>query len=280
MAPFGQKLYASGMGDFLWIHPGCEPGLAKEIASLDAARAYENLERGALPGRGTTGCLDMNGRKMLLKREERGGISRFLLPGRYLRREPFIVELHLSAAMEGNGLAPRVVARWFFTRMGMARVYTLIEPIEGAVSLLEVLAARKQGCGYFSAAGDLVGRLHALGVLHGDLNAGNILFDGSGKAWAIDWRHSFFFTPVPDAMRLSNLLRLERSITKIAASAVGTLPMECWRAFADGYDQGFGGEPDGLSDQWLSRAGHRFVLRRALWTLAGRSGPRGQGLPA
>lgn len=214
----------------------------------------------------------------MLKREKRGGISGRLLPERYFCREPFIRELHFSARMVEAGLSPRLAARWFFSRGVLDEVYTLMEPLAGAVSLLELLLARKQNGWHFRATGELAGRLHALGVFHGDLNAGNVLFGSGGKAWAIDWRHSFIFSPMPDAMRLSNLLRLERSITKTAASVGRTMPGDCWPAFADGYEKGSGHRQDAVRNQWLSGAGRRFSIRRAFWRLAASSESRGPRL--
>ncbi|MCI4397867.1 MAG: hypothetical protein JHC34_03415 [Acidobacteria bacterium] len=254
------------MGVLLWIHPACGSALEAEIIRLDVGEVSGAMTPDdGVPGRGGIGNIFIMGQRLLFKRERRGGLSSRFMPDLYFNREPFLRELSLSLMMEAKGLAPRIIARWFLATAGAAEVFTLMQPLENAVSLMEILSSGGQGTTHLKAAGELVGRLHALGVYHGDLNAGNVLIDGSGRPWGIDWRHSSIFTPFPDELRLANLRRLERSIVKTLSQTGARLGQDGWEALAMGYREGggFGGEP--VTKQWLKSAGRGFFIRRFFW---------------
>lgn len=269
------------MEALLWIHPGCGSALEAEITRLDVAKVSGTMTPDdGVPGRGGIGNIFIMGQRLLFKRERRGGLSSHFMPDLYFSREPFLRELSLSLMMEAKGLAPRLMARWFLITAGAAEVFTLMQPLENAVSLMEILSSGGQGTSHLRAAGELVGRLHALGVYHGDLNAGNILIDGSGRAWGIDWRHSCLFVPFPDDLRLANLLRLERSIVKTLSASGARLAEDGWEALALGYREGGGFGDERLTRQWLKSLGRRFLFRRFFWERSQKSGgpdfPRGK----
>ncbi|PSD25587.1 3-deoxy-D-manno-octulosonic acid kinase, partial [Stenotrophomonas maltophilia] len=63
-------------------------------------------------------------------------------------------------------------------------------------------------------AGRLIARFHRAGLDHADLNAHNILFDGSGHGWLIDFDRGVIRIPAT-GWRERNLKRLLRSLVKL-----------------------------------------------------------------
>jgi 3-deoxy-D-manno-octulosonic acid kinase len=59
--------------------------------------------------------------------------------------------------------------------------------------------------------------MHEAGVWHADLNAYNILLDPQGKAWLIDFDKGRVRPLLSAERRRGNLLRLRRSLVKVAA---------------------------------------------------------------
>lgn len=97
-------------------------------------------------------------------------------------------------------------------------------------------------------AGSAVARLHREGVLHGDLNAGNLLFSEVPEVFFLDLRHSTRAPAPPgDRARRANLLRLARSLHKLGAVNGWAWPEHPWDALAAGYVEGWG-----LGEPWLT----------------------------
>ena len=63
-------------------------------------------------------------------------------------------------------------------------------------------------------AGALVARFHRAGLDHADLNAHNLLFDGNGRGWMIDFDRGRMRIPATH-WREANLRRLLRSLLKL-----------------------------------------------------------------
>ena len=63
-------------------------------------------------------------------------------------------------------------------------------------------------------AGRLIARFHREGLDHADLNAHNLLFDGNGRGWMIDFDRGRLRIPAT-GWREGNLRRLLRSLHKL-----------------------------------------------------------------
>ncbi len=63
----------------------------------------------------------------------------------------------------------------------------VVQEIPGAKNLSEILTTRKLTVEEIAKVGDAVGGLFKAGVYHSDLNIDNILFDGAGKVWIVDF---------------------------------------------------------------------------------------------
>lgn len=122
---------------------------------------------------------------------ERIVVKRFAsrtLAGATLDRARAAREHRMLAELHGRGLAvPRPLA--LERRDGAWEVR--MQWIDGAAALSEILAGRAEWPvepgRAARALGVLLARLHAAGLDHADLHAGNALLDASGAAWAIDF---------------------------------------------------------------------------------------------
>ncbi len=94
------------------------------------------------------------------------------------------------------------------------RAAILMERIEGVRSLADRALVAGRGAPW-EEAGRLIARFHRAGLDHADLNAHNILFDGNGHGWLIDFDRGTQGS-LSERQRLSNLERLRRSLRKVA----------------------------------------------------------------
>jgi len=158
----------------------------------------------------------------VLRHYRRGGLVARLSRDRYIwtgaRRTRSFAEFDVLAFLRGRGLnVPEPIAAAYW-RAGLAyRAALLTRRIPDVRTLAEALAAEP-------AVAQAIFAMHEAGVWHADLNAYNILLDGSGQAWLIDFDRARRMAPSP-ARRRANLLRLRRSLAKVAGQA----GLDCWQ---------------------------------------------------
>jgi 3-deoxy-D-manno-octulosonic acid kinase len=80
--------------------------------------------------------------------------------------------------------------------------------------------------------GACIRRFHTAGVYHADLNAHNILLDGHGRVYLIDFDRGRRRPPAA-AWQRANLKRLQRSLAKLSPS--GTADAASWNTLLEGY---------------------------------------------
>jgi 3-deoxy-D-manno-octulosonic acid kinase len=136
------------------------------------------------------------------------------------------------------------VAGW-----GIYRGVVVTEEVADATTLADALRAAGAPAvqaRLARAAGEAVGRLHAAGVEHADLNLHNILVprgDVSGAALVIDLdKARLRGAPLDDAYRRRNVQRLRRSWDRIMGGRA--VPDEIAAGFRAGYEAA-GGTPCG-----------------------------------
>lgn len=191
-------------------------------------------------GRGTTRRLHRDGRSFLVKRESRGGLAGRLLPDLYLRRGPFRAEWEAARRAARAGLAAPPAARAFVRRGLLWAVFTLSEEIPHVSSLAEVVSRGDLAPALLVRCGHAVAALHRAGLVHGDLNAGNLLLLPDGRVLFIDFRHSRVHRGLPPSPpRRRNLRRLERSLRKISLRAGRLLAPAALDALREGYAEGW-----------------------------------------
>jgi 3-deoxy-D-manno-octulosonic acid kinase len=207
------------------------------IASADASVLLPNAGRyTALPvdegGRQAAWFVQADFGQAVLRHYRRGGwIARFT-SNRYLwtgeRKTRSFAEFRLLQFMYSRGLAvPRPLAAGYWRRGAGYRAALLTRRLANTRALAGVLNE-----GHQAAVALALFRLHEEGVWHADLNAYNILLDTDGKAWLIDFDKSEIRALTPE-LRRANLLRLRRSLVKVAGDA----GLAWWMELERLYDQ-------------------------------------------
>jgi hypothetical protein len=254
------------MAAVLTIHPDLRALLEPVLHDTGLDRLWDTAE--PLPGgRGTARRTVLGGTRFFIKRETRGGLAGRILPPLYLSSDPFRREWAVMLFASRRGLAPRPAAQLLTRRRGLLAAYSLSEAVE-AHSLASLLGGTAFREADLADAGRGMGRLHTAGIVHGDMNAGNLLLPvPRGEVVFVDFRHAFVEAGPPDAwLRRANLLRLARSIHKVRRTAAAPpLSRDCWRALAGGYAEAWGGEEAWL-DSWTCAASRAYPLRSLLWT--------------
>lgn len=183
--------------------------------------------RGALTaqpgGRGSIHFIDDGARHWVLRRYLRGGLVASAARDRYLflgedRTRPF-VEIRLLGRMRSLGLpVPAPVAAGYRRRRLTYVAELVTERLPGTQSLAELLRTGRMDSARWQAIGRCLRRLHAAGVQHADLNAHNILLDGGGMAWVVDFDRGRMREPGPWRERV--LGRLAHSLAKVSGGSI------------------------------------------------------------
>lgn len=217
------------------------------------------------PKRGTGGLLLVEGEALVIRPNRHGGIFAKILGDLYMDQERPHRELLLLWRLRKAGINTLDPVASVAERRGpFYRGYLMTRFLPGAVDLLEFFSRAQDGHerrAVARKAGELVRRVHDLGVFHADLQLGNLLVR-DGEVYIIDLDRSWQRPPLPPSLRFKNLWRLMRSAEKATHLGLMRLSPKELAAFWQGYSQGdpsLGGE---------LRKGLRLLpYRRALWRL-------------
>lgn len=251
------------------VYPEIDSKLAEELRARSPEALYDAAPSAMPGGRGSVRRIELCGGEYLLKRERRGGLLGRILPDGFFSRTQFLKEWELSLILAREGLTPPILARWFLPSGPLFQVYSLVEPLPRAASLVALWRGGGLTADILRSAGACVGALHRRGVRHGDLNAGNLLFLPERGVVAIDWRRSHIEDPLPPSSRRRNLLRLARSLHKVRHLHRLPWPERTWESLAQGYSEGYG-ETEPWLGPFAKEAAGGFTWRRLLWPLSGR----------
>jgi len=168
-------------------------------------------------GRGTVRYFVGDGVCWVLRRYLRGGLAARFARDRFLwlgeERTRSFRELRLLAELMRRGLPvpPPVAARY---RRGFAsyRAELMTVLLPGVESLTAMLESGRMDEARWAAVGQCLRRFHDVGVQHADLNSDNIMLDGGGGIWVLDFDRGRLRDP--GAWRERVLDRLARSIAK------------------------------------------------------------------
>ncbi len=180
---------------------------------------------------------------VLLRRYLRGGLAARFSRDRYLYRGEEATrsfrEFRLLLELSGRGLAvpsPLVAAYW---RQGLLyRAAIMLSFIPRARPLPLLFEELDESD--FRAVGEAVGRLHAHGVRHADLNAWNILLDAERRIWIVDFDRARAPGPAAVAGGRRVLARLLRSFRKLAGDRRIARFDTCWSALLEAHRQALG----------------------------------------
>jgi 3-deoxy-D-manno-octulosonic acid kinase len=169
-------------------------------------------------GRGTVAFVHEGERRWVLRHYRRGGLVARLLRDRYLwtgadrtrafREWRLLHELHAAGLPVPAPVAARYVRKGWFYRADL-----ITEELPTRRTLAAALAAAPLDADQWRRIGTCIGRLHAHGVHHADLNAHNLLLGDDGAVYVLDF----------DRGRLrprgewewAVLARLQRSLRKV-----------------------------------------------------------------
>ena len=169
-------------------------------------------------GRGTIWVFRSGHRSYVLRHYRRGGLVAKLLHDRYLRVPDSLTrparEWRLLRRMRGIGLPVPVPAAWRVVRSGLATYCAdlITELIPDCRSLGEILLSRPLGGEEWARLGEVLRRFHDCQVWHADLNASNILLNGEGRCYLVDFDRARIRPG--ERWKAGNLNRLQRSLRK------------------------------------------------------------------
>lgn len=174
-------------------------------------------------GRGAAWFVDAPFGPSVLRHYLRGGMAARFSRDRYLwrgaSRTRSFAEFRLMRELFGRGLpVPRPLAA-SYVRDGVGyRAAILLERLMDVRSLADRALVAGNGAPW-EEAGRLIARFHREGLDHADLNAHNLLFDGNGRGWMIDFDRGRLRIPATH-WREENLRRLLRSLLKLRGERV------------------------------------------------------------
>lgn len=193
---------------------------------------------GKAKGRGITWFVQTPSLSAALRHYCRGGLIGKLVKESYLftgfaNTRP-AREFALLAYLHQQGIAvPRPIAARALRKGLIYRADILVEKIEGARSLVDILKTERLTLQHYQQIGQLIAQLHAAQVCHTDLNIHNILRDNNGKFWLIDFDNCAKKTG--NHWQRVNLKRLLRSFHKERKRADILWQQSDWQALVAGY---------------------------------------------
>lgn len=200
--------------------------------------------RGAASGRGVTAVIARgSGASWRLKRMRRGGAAAPLWKDRYPSAHRLVAILTVSSEALKRGIAGAAPVALLVTRgsAGLVRGFMAFEEIDGAEDLASRLRGRTLTRDDLAAAMAAIRLLHDRGIVHPDLNLGNVLVRPRGaavEAFLIDLDGATVGArPVSFGRRQAAIRRIERSCAKISGSAapLGPGSEDLWyRLYAGG----------------------------------------------
>lgn len=234
-----------------------------------------------LAGRRPLDEIRLDGERLVVRRFRHGGMLRWVAPERFGRLERPFEELLLSEELARREIdTPRVIAaraRRAAPGWRLALVTRRVEDGEDASFVLDRLRddltiPPRVRAGVIERVGEFVGRLHAAGLVHGDLTPRNLLVERAapdrGRIWVLDLDRCTLAPALSDEQRCRVLERFFRYVRRRQPPPspdqrpVGTSDVV---RFLRAYRRGLGREPEGWRSDWRrieqiaqrGRAAHR-----------------------
>lgn len=165
----------------------------------------------------------------VLRHYRRGGLRARLGRESYLwlgrARVRAVAESSVLTHLCGAGVrVPQPLGAAWWRAGPMYRNAILVARIAGAQTLVGRLERADP-----APVAQAIRAMHDAGVWHADLNAFNILFDDEDHVWLIDFDRARRMAAVSARQRRDNLLRLRRSLVKVA----GPAGERWWRALEE-----------------------------------------------
>lgn len=236
----------------------------RERGLLDPSDLFEGLLSPTFKGRGELLLVDEE--VLVIKRNRHGGILGFLLGDLFLDGSRVHRELLLLWRLKKAEVPTLVPVASIGKKVGLFwKQFLITQYLHGADDMLSFLQATtdaKRRLTVLRRAGEVVSKMHDLGVYHGDLQLKNLLVRGE-EVFVIDLDKSKQRIPLPMSMRFKNLLRLMRSVEKAEAKGLIGLSLKEKVAFWLGYKKGKGH----IYKRELRKRLKLHPFRRLIWRL-------------
>jgi 3-deoxy-D-manno-octulosonic acid kinase len=169
-------------------------------------------------GRGTITFMTHDDHRWVLRHYRRGGLAARVLDDTYLwtgeANTRSFVEFRLLQQMWAWQLpVPRPVAAAYRRSGRFYRADLITEELPTRRTLADALRHAPVTPGHWQAIGACIGRFHARGVQHADLNANNVLLDEDGAVFLLDFDRGRIRERGPWEAEV--LERLRRSLRKV-----------------------------------------------------------------
>ena len=188
------------------------------VRQVGPALFHARADDPAPKGRGQAWFVEGEYGAAVLKHYRRGGAMARLSRASYLwlgeSRVRSFAEFSRLRRLRRLGLPVPAPLAASYRRRGLTyRAALLVERIRPAVSFTDRVIELGAGAPW-ERVGTAIGRCHARGAHHADLNGHNVLLDGGGSAWVIDWDKGSIESTGPGDWCAGVLDRLERSLRK------------------------------------------------------------------
>lgn len=209
----------------------------ERLFEWDCWRSQGALQESA-GGRGTVAFIRAGERRWVLRHYRRGGLVAKLLGDNYLwtgaDRTRAFREWRLLRELRAAGLpVPEPVAARYQRHGIFYRADLITAELPTRRTLAHALATGSLESATWRAVGSCVGRLHARGVYHADLNAHNLLLGPDGTVYVLDFDRGRIRPR--GAWEQSVLERLQRSLRKVSAPMPpGRFDDDAWQALLQG----------------------------------------------
>lgn len=218
-----------------------EPKLLSVPPSMCMNAPYwyvHNRVVGSARGRGTTWFVQLESLQGALRHYRRGGLFGKLVKDLYLfqgwEKSRSYLEYQLLLKLRKQGVhVPRPIAARVEKRGIFYRADLLSEKIPNANDLVDILQRSSIPSEIYQSIGEEIGKMHAAGVNHTDLNIHNILIDKNEQVWIIDFDKCY--CQQGDEWKKANLERLKRSFIKEQGKRNIQWQENEWASLIEGY---------------------------------------------
>jgi 3-deoxy-D-manno-octulosonic-acid transferase len=207
----------AGTGELRWFDRSVFDTM-EELSFSPAHWQQRKAVIGRSQGRRTAFFVRHGTTSFVLRHYYRGGWVGKWIDDRFLAQPPArsraMREFSLLRHMRGCDLpVPRPLAARYRREGWTYQADLIVERVPGSTDLARMLAdGGSLSADRWRELGALIARFHRHGVDHADLNCRNILLDGQGRFWLIDFDKCSVRAPGP--WREGNLARLLRSLEK------------------------------------------------------------------
>jgi 3-deoxy-D-manno-octulosonic acid kinase len=197
---------------------------------------------GKAAGRGQVLMLETEFGPAVLKQYLRGGWAARVSRDRYVfsgfERSRPLMEFNVLAELSVAGLpVPEPLAAICKRHGKLYSGWLMTSRIMNTEPLADLITVRKDDPVMWREIGACVRRFHDFGLVHGDLNARNILLGDANQVHLVDFDRSRIRSGDTRAFS-SNLSRLHRSLEKVWPGSFSGALETCWELLLEGYEAG------------------------------------------